>query len=293
MGRPLLADPELPNKVRLNRTEEIRPCLSCHEGCMGRFAKGGRLSCAVNPTCGREATYGIVPALKSKHVIVVGGGIAGMEAARVAVLRGHRVDLYEQNSVLGGVVVPGGMPPFKSDDHDLLRWYQQSLSATTVQIHFNHKLTRSEILSIQPDAIIIATGSNPIVPSIKGHGSIPTYSASDVLMNTELAGPRVAIIGAGLVGAELGLWLRRLGRQVIVIEASANILGGNAMPIMNADMLTDLLHHEQVEIHLQTQVTEIVPTGIKTQGVNAGQHFEVDTVVMPLVIVARIVCGMR
>lgn len=279
LGRPLLADPELPNKVRLNRTEDIRPCLSCHEGCMGRFARGGRLSCAVNPACGREAIYSITPALKRKHIIVAGGGIAGMEAARVAALRGHRVDLYEQNSALGGVVIPGGMPPFKSDDHDLLRWYQQALLNAGVEIHFNHKVTRSELLSIQPDAIIIATGANPIVPSIKGCENIPTYAASDVLMNTELAGPRVAIIGAGLVGAELGLWLKRLGRQVVLIEASANILGGNALPVMNADMLTDLLRHEQVEIHCQTQVTEIVPTGIITDKLGVKQHFEVDTVV--------------
>lgn len=171
------------------------------------------------------------------------------------------------------------MPPFKSDDHDLLRWYQQTLLNAGVEIHFNHKVTRSELLSIQADAIIIATGANPIVPSIKGCENIPTYAASDVLMNTELAGARVAIIGAGLVGAELGLWLKRLGRQVVLIEASANILGGNALPVMNADMLTDLLRHEQVEIHCQTQVTEIVPTGIITEKLGVKQHFEVDTVV--------------
>lgn len=278
LGRPLLADPDLPNKVRLNRTAAIRPCLSCHEGCMGRFAKGGRLSCAVNPACGRETTYGITPAFDKKHVLVVGGGVAGMEAARVAALRGHRVSLYEKSSALGGVVIPGGMPPFKSDDRDLLKWYQHALSETDVQITRNHEITRDDICAIEPDAVIIATGSKPIVPPIKGHGSLPAWCATDVLMQVELAGPRVAIIGAGLVGAELGLWLKRLGRQVILIEASDTILGG-AMPVMNADMLRDLLHYEYVEIHRQTRVIEITSQGIKTQGIEGARDFNVDTVV--------------
>lgn len=278
LGRPLLADPDLPNKVRLNQTAAIRPCLSCHEGCMGRFARGGRLSCAVNPACGREAAFALTPALNKKQVVVVGGGVAGMEAARVAAIRGHRVSLYEKSGALGGVVIPGGMPPFKSDDRDLLKWYQHALGETDVQITLNHEITREDICAIQPDAVIIATGSTPVIPPIKGHGSIPTYCASEVLMQTELAGPRVAIVGAGLVGAELGLWLKRLGRTVILIEASDKILGGG-MPVMNADMLTDLLHYEYVEIHRETRVTEITPRGIRIVGPEGERDVNVDTVV--------------
>ncbi|WP_312737053.1 oxidoreductase [Atlantibacter hermannii] len=278
LGRPLLADPDLPNKVRLNQTAAIRPCLSCHEGCMGRFARGGRLSCAVNPACGRKAAFALTPALNKKQVVVVGGGVAGMEAARVAAIRGHRVSLYEKSGALGGVVIPGGMPPFKSDDRDLLKWYQHALSETDVQITLNHEITREDICAIQPDAVIIATGSTPVIPPIKGHGSIPTYCASEVLMQTELAGPRVAIVGAGLVGAELGLWLKRLGRTVILIEASDKILGGG-MPVMNADMLTDLLHYEYVEIHRETRVTEITPRGIRIVGPEGERDVNVDTVV--------------
>lgn len=280
LGRPLLADPDLPNKVYQNQLERIRPCLSCHEGCMGRFARGAPLSCAVNPACGREETYGLSPALVKKHVLIVGGGIAGMEAARVAALRGHRVDLYEKGTKLGGVVIPGSQPPFKSDDKALIRWYQTELRHAGVNIHYQTMMTRATILAAAPDVVIIATGSNPVVLDMPNPHSLPVYTASEVLMNTDLVGKRVAIIGAGLVGAELGLWLARLGREVQLIESSEHILGGvSAMPFMNYEMLKDLLNHERVTIHLQTQFTSIGAGVIGVTSAAGKQELAVDAVV--------------
>lgn len=280
LGRPLLADPELPNKVYQNQFARIRPCLSCHEGCMGRFGHGAPLSCAVNPACGREETYGLLPALEKKQVLIVGGGIAGMEVARVAALRGHRVDLYEQSDALGGVVIPGSQPPFKSDDRDLLRWYQAELSCAGVNVHCQTTMTRASILAAAPDVVVIATGAQPIVLNIPNPYDLPVYTASEVLMNTELVGKRVAVIGAGLVGAELGLWLTRLGREVHLIEASDHILGGvNAMPFMNYEMLKDLLNHEQVAIHLRTRFTRIVAGGIEVTSPEGKAELAVDAVV--------------
>lgn len=280
LGRPLLADPDLPNKVLTNKIDTIRPCLSCHEGCMGRFAKGAALSCAVNPTCGREETYELDRALLSKRVMIVGGGIAGMEAARTAALRGHTVDLYEKSDRLGGVVIPGGMPPFKSDDHALLRWYEQALLSSSVDIHYNCRVTIEDVVLMSPDAIIISTGSRPIIPNIPRHPDMPMLSATEVLMDTNLAGNKVAIIGAGLVGCELGLWLKRSGRDVTIIEASSQILGGpDSLPFMNYDMLKDLLVHEEIPVYKETKVVKLNADSIELAGETENKRFKVDTVI--------------
>lgn len=280
LGRPLLADPDLPNKVLTNKTDSIRPCLSCHEGCMGRFARGGALSCAVNPACGRESAYGLQPTTHPKRIMVVGGGVAGMEVSRVAALRGHHVDLYEKEDNTGGVVIAGGMPPFKSDDHMLLQWYRQALTSSGVNVHCNTMITKKDILTEDPDIVIVATGATPVSPAPDGQRTIPLYSAEEVLKNTELAGNRVVIIGAGLVGAELGLWLKRKGKEITLIEASADILGGEgALPVMNHDMLKDLLNVEKVNIHTGSRVTRITGDKVAFTQNNETREIPADTVI--------------
>ncbi|WP_212734457.1 FAD-dependent oxidoreductase, partial [Paenibacillus terrae] len=117
LGRPLLADADIPNKIKAGKIEKIRPCLSCQEGCMGRLASFATISCAVNPACGREKDYALGKADQSKKVLVIGGGPAGCEAARVAAIRGHHVTLFDKNNRLGGNLIPGGIPDFKEDDH--------------------------------------------------------------------------------------------------------------------------------------------------------------------------------
>lgn len=120
LGRGLLADPYWPKKVRAGKIQNIRPCLGCHDGCMGRINLGRPLSCAVNPACGRERQYTIQPARETKKVMVIGGGVAGMEVARIATMRGHQVILYEKNRELGGHVIEASVPDFKKDDARLL-----------------------------------------------------------------------------------------------------------------------------------------------------------------------------
>ncbi|WML32881.1 FAD-dependent oxidoreductase [Clostridium sp. OS1-26] len=281
LGRPLLADPYIPNKIKKGKANKIRPCLSCHEGCMGRIANSNVLSCAVNPSCGREEIYGLTPALQNKKITIIGGGIAGMEASRVASLRGHEVHLYEKADKLGGNVVPGGVPSFKKDDHALLRWYENELCDLKVNIHLNTEVSEDMIKSTNSDAVIVATGSTPIILNIKGVEKNNVLTADKVLLDPSKAGNKVTIIGAGLVGCETGLWLRQMGKDVTIVEALPEILGGphGGMPFMNYDMLKDLLNYNKVNTITSSLVKEITEKGAIIETKDGEKPIDADTII--------------
>ena len=260
LARPLLADPYLPQKVRAGRTDRIRPCLSCQEGCIGRLAAYGQVSCAVNPACGREAEYALTPALQRKHVMVVGGGLAGMEAARVAALRGHVVALYEKSDRLGGVVVPGGVPDFKQDEHALIRWYERELRDLKVPLTFNTEATEDLVARAAPDVVIVATGAKPKMLPLANEAHV--YTAEEVLNGDKPADDHTVVIGAGLVGCELALWLGNQGKSTTLVEIEPEILA-KAGPLChaNATMLKDLLEYKAVKVMTSSTVVRHVEGG--------------------------------
>jgi 2-enoate reductase len=260
LARPLLADPYLPQKVRAGKTDRIRPCLSCQEGCMGRLAAFGQVSCAVNPACGRETEYGLTPALERKHVMVVGGGIAGMEAARVAALRGHVVALYEKSDRLGGVVVPGGVPEFKEDDHALIRWYERELRELKVPLTFNTEVTEDVITRAKPDVLIVATGSKARILPLANAPHV--YTAEEVLNGDKPADDDTIIIGAGLVGCELALWLTDKGKKTTIVEIAPKILA-QAGPLCHANtaMLKELMEFRTIRVMTSSTVERRVEGG--------------------------------
>ena len=141
LARPLLADPRIVKKIRAGKSEKVRPCLSCQEACMGRLKAFLTISCAVNPATGREKEYALIPAAKRKAILVIGGGVAGCEAARVLAERGHDVTLLEKSDQLGGNLIPGGAPDFKEDDLALVAWYKQELEGLKVNISYNVEAT--------------------------------------------------------------------------------------------------------------------------------------------------------
>ncbi|MDG3086141.1 FAD-dependent oxidoreductase [Vibrio hannami] len=268
LGRPLLADPDTVNKIRRGRFEEVRPCLSCHLGCLGRMAEVGNLSCAVNPSCGREEEFRLAPTHRSQNVVVVGGGVAGMEAARIASERGHKVTLLEKSQQLGGNVIPGSQPPFKHDDKLLIEWFAGEMERKNVDVRFDTTADKETIESFNPDSVIFATGSRPVKPKwLSGQDKPHVIVAEDMLMNPDkITGDKVTVIGGGLVGAEAALWMAQQGKVVTLIEASDDIIGGpHGTCFANYQMLKELLVKEQVSVLTSTLLQAITDTGVLVQ----------------------------
>ena len=247
LGRPLLADPDYVNKLRSGRVKEIRPCISCQEGCMGRIQEYSMINCAVNPQAARERAMAYEPVLKSRKVLVIGGGVAGCEAARVLAIRGHKPEVFEKGSQLGGNLIPGGAPEFKEDDLALAGWYAHELTRLQVPVHLGHEVTKEEVLAGDWDAVIVATGSSPKTFSLGDDAHV--YTASQVLLKEKDCGQETVIVGGGLVGCETALWLAQHGRKVTIVEALDKILAVNG-PLCHAnkDMLERLVPYNGVEV---------------------------------------------
>lgn len=277
-GRPLLADPYLPQKLQTERYEDIRPCLSCHDGCMGRIAQGLPLSCAVNPACGREKAYGLEPASEKKKVLVIGGGVAGMECARVCAVRGCEAELWEKSGRLGGNLIPGGVPDFKQDDRKLVAWYEAQLKKLGVTVRLNTEATLESVKACGADVIAAAVGSSPIRPDFgtKNHICL----AADVLNGTEAAGKNVVVVGGGLVGCETALWLAKQGKKVSVVEMLPDIMGGpHGMPFMNYDMLKDLLIYHGVDIYRSAKLQSVEDSEAVVETKDGAVRIPADTVI--------------
>lgn len=215
-GRPLIADPYLPNKIKEDRLEDIRPCMRGHEGCISLFFAGCPIRCEVNPQAGRERDYNIVKCSEPKNVVVVGGGMAGMEAARVASLYGHNVTLIEKSGELGGHFIEATVPEFKNGARGVLNWLRTQIKKSNVNVMMNTEATPELVKSQNPDSLIVAVGSKYIVPPIPGIENV--IDAKKALMNMENIKDKVVVIGGGLVGAETALHLAKAGKDVTIVE---------------------------------------------------------------------------
>ena len=211
MARALIADPELPNKARTGRLDEIAPCIACNQGCMDGVFMGRPVSCLVNPAAGREARFEIHPAKNPGKVMVIGAGPAGMEAARVLALRGHEVILVEREEELGGQLTLCGTARDRAEFKSLLRYLIHEVRRLDIRILTGTEAGEESVLAHRPDVVIIATGARQDLPELPGTGKPHVYTAASVLRGEADLRGRVAIIGGGHIGCEVALYAAQRG----------------------------------------------------------------------------------
>ena len=281
LGRPSLADPAYPQKVAMGCPEDIRPCIGCNQGCIGALKIGRRAGCAVNPQAGREASFGIPPAMKKKNVLVVGGGVAGMEAARTAAMRGHSVTLCEGSDELGGSLIAAGTHDFKKDMQELNQWYQRQLTREGVQVEMNTLLTAEDIKSRKPDAVVLAVGAAPFVPPVPGIDKEHVIDCITTMVKAPETGEKVVVIGGGLVGCETAIGYAQQGKQVTIVEALPDILSaGPATPDSHNQMIRDMLAEARVTCKVGSRLAKVTDREVVLQTKTGEERIPADAVIL-------------
>ncbi|MDD5094445.1 MAG: FAD-dependent oxidoreductase [Dehalococcoidia bacterium] len=257
LGRPLLADPEWVKKLRQGRTEDIRPCIGDMEGCINRAFSGLYLSCTVNAASGMEREYALQPAQQKKSVLVIGGGPGGLEAARVAALRGHDVQLWEKGAKLGGKLIPASVPSFKQDLRRLINYLSTQVTKVGVTIELMKEATPELVLQLNPDVAIVAIGATTWTPPIKGlDGNKKICCSIDLLTGKAKAGERVIVAGGGLVGCETAMYLAEQGKQVTIIEMMDRLVP-EGIGNLSAKALFDRMGKSKIEVLTNTKLLEV------------------------------------
>lgn len=279
LGRPLLADPDYVNKLRCGERKCIRPCISCQEGCMGRIQEYSMINCAVNPQAARERVTAYNPVLKAKRVLIIGGGVAGCEAARVLAERGHEPEIMERSDHLGGNLLAAGAPSFKEDDIALVHWYENEMRRLNVPVHFNMSVDPASKLYDEYDAVIVATGATP--KKFQLGENAPVYTATDALLGKTPIGERVTVVGGGLVGCETALWLAQEGKHVTIVEALDRLMAVNK-PLChaNSEMLERLLPFHGVETLVSSSVQKYEDGRLFVKTPQGEQQLDCDTVIL-------------
>lgn len=287
LGRPSLADPDLPRKVAAGKPEKIRPCIGCNQGCIARLLeKDLQQTCAVNPRALREIYTPMFKTISSKHVVVVGGGVAGMEAARTASMVGHQVVLFEKSDKLGGDLMSAGAHSFKHEILQLNEWYKGELKDLAVDVHLNAEATKEIISAEKPDVVILAVGAAPIMPkSIPGIDHPKAVTGSEALLGSKPVGERVVIIGGGNVGLEIAVDYAMKGKKVTVVEALDAIMAGKEIvPQQHKGYMFNAIQYYGIEVLTSTKLMAINDDGAEVAPTAGGDSWTIkaDTVVCSL-----------
>ena len=277
LARGLLADPDLPTKARTGRNAEINTCMRCL-ACFSNRMQMNQYLCAINPKTGHEMEdlWVLTPA-KKKRILIAGGGVAGMQAALTASSRGHDVIICEKSNALGGVLLCEQEVPFKKNLSKYISRQTEAVMNAGIDVLLNTSATPLVAEKYCPDVIIAALGARPITPKIKGMKSNNTFQAADIFYDISKAGKAVVIIGGGLVGMELGIYLAMNGRKVDIVEVLSKLnFGSNHLHALAVEIE---MKKYGIEAHLDTKVIEIIEQGLIAEGAGGQKHFYADTII--------------
>lgn len=282
MGRASLADPAWPNKAKAGRYNDIRHCIGCLQGCTPSTYQGVPLYCMVNPELGHEWEYDHTPAANPKVIYIAGAGIAGMEAARAAAIKGHMVVLYEKRASVGGQFISASYPPYKGEFATYTAWlYREIQKHDNIFLHLNEELTAEMVQKGKPDKVILCSGARPIIPRIPGIESAKVMLAEDVLLGRKDPGQRVVVAGGGMVGTETAAFLgMQCKDKVTIIEPRENVAMDLEAGIR--DDLKDVLGREYVEIMTNTSLAGITEEGALVKKEQGEKLLTCDSVVLAI-----------
>jgi 2,4-dienoyl-CoA reductase-like NADH-dependent reductase (Old Yellow Enzyme family)/thioredoxin reductase len=278
LSRPLLVDPYYPMKAMKGRSKEIRPCVACNT-CNDCTALARPVRCALNPLVGYEKEYQIEKADTKKTVLIVGGGPAGTEAARVATLQGHKVILCEKSNSLGGAVIYAAMPPHRDEFGKLVEYYRTQMEVLGVDVRLGTAVDKKFVQDLNPDAVIIATGARPIMPNIPGADGKQVLLAEEVLSNPAMLDKEaIVIVGGGTVGAETAELLWEKGKKVTVLEMLGGIV--QDMGVFNQVDFMGRILQTGISFVTGATVTEIKPDSVIYKTEAGEQNIAADAVVL-------------
>lgn len=289
IARQFLADGEWITKLIEDRLEDIRPCICCHNGCFNMthykgiangqpFDDASHLArCALNPETMQTKKYKIIPAKTKKKIVVIGGGIGGMEAAIVCAKRGHSVTLYEKSDRLGGVFIAAAAPSYKEKDRDLIVWYEREIQKYPIEIKLNTEVKNVEIL--QADEVIVATGA--VARTLPVKGAEYAMDAVEYLLGEKEVRDNVTIIGGGLTGCEIAYELYLHGKKPVIVEMKNDLIAVKGVCLANASYLRDFFAANKVPVYLETTLDEVLEDGVIAVDKH-GKHFKInaDSVIM-------------
>lgn len=282
IGRGLLADPEFAGKLYEGRREEIRPCIKCNRFCLSSSGSARDSSCSVNPALLKEAIYSRISRTDHpRRLVVVGGGVGGMEAARMAALKGHKVTVYEKSSRLGGQLLPASAPSFKTRLAMLLEYYEYQMKKLGVEVVLNQEITADSPELKDADKIVVSTGAKGFLPSIPGIDGANVLEVTDAHMGDPARiGHKVLVAGGGPSGCDCAIELAMEGNEVTIVEMLDQIYPTATLD--NRFSVNRRIQEEKIQVLTGTKLLECNASGAKVEGPEGVQQIQADTVIIAL-----------